>query len=75
MTSNIKTYPTLTITQAKNAGYNVDLTDPYLPDEYHLMEGVIADMKRGKIDYALVTETEDPHAICVYRKTNSFGPR
>ncbi len=64
-------YRTITASEAKKAGYNIDLTDPFGPGEYHLMANVIKDLQRHSIELALVTETEDPDQICVYRKTSS----
>ncbi len=69
--SSINNYFTKTRKAAERESYK-PLTDPYLPGEYHLMERVIKDMRRGDIDYCLVNETDDKGAICVYRKTSSF---
>lgn len=72
MTTSTNAYFPKSKKDALRAGY-VPLTDPYIHGEYHLMERVIRDMRRGQIDYVLVNETDNKAAICVYRKTSSFG--
>lgn len=63
-------YDTIPLKAAKAEGYK-PLTYPYKPQEYSLMDRVIRDMKRGPIDYVLVTESENLNDISVFRKTNS----
>jgi len=65
-----KTYSTVLPKKAQIAGY-YPLTHDYYPKEYHLMEKVIHDMKKGSIDYELVATAERQDLVSVWRKTNS----
>ena len=56
---------------AVKAGFTVDLTDPYNVGEYHMMERALDSLRKDDVEYALVNETEDKAAICIYRKTSA----
>lgn len=69
-TTETRTYPTVLPKAAARAGY-FQLTHDYYPKEYHLLERVIRDMKKGGIDYELSATAERPELVSLWRKTNS----
>lgn len=63
-----KIYFTVLPKAAEKARY-FPLTHDFYPKEYHLMEKVIADMKRYDTDYELVASAERPDLVSVWRKS------
>jgi len=63
-------YATITAKEAKQRGYK-PLTYPFTKDEYPMLKKVVHDMEKDDLDYVLVTESDNPTSISVFRKTSS----
>src|SRR5262245_38156275 len=61
---------TITMNEARAAGYRALTNNYQLPEEQGMLEGVLADMRRGRIDHVLVKRRG---GVSVWRKRRRVG--
>lgn len=65
----LKPSEVISVSDAQEAGYEALTVEYWIPDEIELLEGVMADLDRGGVDYKLVG-----HAKCceIWRRDMIF---